>query len=81
MDGIGYILLGLAALSIWTGLLRWALRINEQVENQEIIIQLLSQQLKQQGLTVEEINRLLNPKRKARDLEKLLKAERDKSNK
>lgn len=41
-------------------LARWAFRINKRVENQETIIQLLGQLLLRNGMTEEEVKRVIN---------------------
>ncbi len=55
-----YIIAFLVGLVIYAEVSRSVFRVNRHIENQEIMIQLLSQLLIQQGLTVEEVNKLLN---------------------
>jgi hypothetical protein len=57
-DGFMYFFLGLGALILWYYLIRWSVRANDIVKNQELIIHLMIQQYKKQGATVEEMKKL-----------------------
>jgi hypothetical protein len=53
-----YFFLGIGALIIWFSILRWAVRSNDIVKNQRLIIHLMIEQYKKQGATEEELKNL-----------------------
>ena len=63
MDAIMYLVMVLVGISIYAGVSRWVFKVNDHIENQELIIQLLCQLLIQQGLTEQEVNKILNKKK------------------
>lgn len=63
-DLFTYIIIGLAVISVYAGISRWVFKVNDHINNQEIIIQLLGQMLLRQGLSEDEVRKILNPKKK-----------------
>jgi hypothetical protein len=57
-DFLQYAFFLIIALVIWFMLLRWAVRADSIVRNQELIIHIMIQQYKKQGATDEEIQNM-----------------------
>lgn len=59
MGGTELILVAIVSIALYVAISRWIFKVNQQVTNQEIMIDMLGQLLLQQGLSVEEIKKLL----------------------
>ena len=64
MEAVSYLLLIITGVAIYAGISRWIFKVNDHIENQETIIQLLGQLLLRQGLTEDEVRKILNKKNK-----------------
>ncbi len=62
MDFVSFFAMSLVLILIYGIISRWVFKVNKHIENQEVIIQLLGQLLLQQGLTVDEVTKILNKK-------------------
>jgi hypothetical protein len=58
-DGLLYFFIGIGALIVWFSILRWAVRSNDIVKNQRLIIQIMFEQFKKQGASEEEIKKIM----------------------
>lgn len=63
-----FFFLGIGALILWFSILRWAVRSNRIVRNQDAIIYLMKHHLVKEGTTAEELKKI------EEDIEKILES-------